>query len=179
MNHPIDPPGCLCRLRTSPAQAPDLLLDTLTDWPNRFYSLGCRCGSELFSVVGELAENALIRQTVVAGPVTCRCNRCLVTVPIFDPARHGYDVEINHFPSQYVPSGVTKEFRCPTCRQSTFALIARFEYPARLIASLEAGLPTGYVGHPGREQELFTWFTLIGRCGRCDAVTTVASACCA
>lgn len=172
-------PRCLREFRTQSVSGPDILLDTLTEWPNCFYALGCRhCRSGVYNVIGTLTANELIHQHVLGGPLRCRCVHCRKTVPLFDPSHHGYDVELDPFTPREVKAG-RQGFSCSTCGQLEFLLTARFEYPARLIAALAAGVPTGYVTHPGREQDLFTWFTLIGRCAGCDALTTIASECCA
>ena len=172
-------PRCLREFRTQSVSGPDILLDTLTEWPNRFYALGCRhCRSGVYNVIGTLTSNVLIHQHVLGGALRCRCVHCRKTVPLFDPSRHGYDVELDHFPPRTATAG-QQRFRCPGCDGEEFSLTARFEYPARLIAALEAGESTGYAKHHGREQDLFTWFTLIGRCAGCAALTTIASECCA
>mgnify|MGYP001258218479 CR=1 FL=1 len=178
MKNPLHTPRCLREVIAHPSDAPDLLLDTLTDWPNRFYSLSCHCRSDLFTVAGELAQNELIHQKIITGPVMSRCNHCKRAVLLFDASQHGYDVELDHFSCQRKAIFSKQSFLCPTCDNSVFALIARFEYPAGLIAALETGQSTGYSSHLGREHDLFTWFTLIGRCNHCGVITTISSECC-
>lgn len=174
-------PRCLDGFRTTTAAGTPVLLDTLTDAPNRFHALACRCRSEHFTVTGRVALNALIGQDVIVGPVTCRCARCRRSAVVFDPARHGYDVEVGHFPptASAGAGGSTDSFACPGCGHTGWRLLARFEYPAALVAAIEAGEAPGYPEHVGREQDLFTWFTLIGTCGQCGVAYTIASHCCA
>lgn len=173
------PPTMLRAFRAVPAEAPDILLDTLTEGPNRFFSLACPCDSAQFSVTGEVERHLLIHQDVVVGAVTVQCRACMREISLFDPARHGYDVELDHFPPPPRPSVAPRHFECPACHRTDFALVARFEYSAALVAALERGLDSGYANHPGREQDLFTWFTLIGFCSGCAAVSTVSSVECA
>lgn len=176
----LPPPGCLGAFRVSPAEAPELLLDTYTEWPNRFFAVACRCRREVFALSGRIVHHALLGQEVVSGPVTATCGACRRAALLFDPSRHGYDVEMKHFPPEAAPPGeAVGRFGCPGCGGSTFTLVARFEYPAALVEALESGRAAGYPSHVGREQELFTWFTLAGRCTSCRKVTTVASCECA
>ena len=173
------PPTSLRALRAVPTHAPNILLDTLTDWPNRFFFLACPCNAALFSATGEIQRHPLISQDVVVGPVTVRCSSCKQEVSLFDPSSHGYDVELDHFPPPWRPPLAPRHFECPACMRTSFGLVARFEYPAALVAAVEGGFHTGYPHHLGREQDLFTWFTLIGVCPGCGTVSTVSSAECA
>lgn len=99
---------------------------------------------------------------------------------VFDPRLHGYDVELDHFSPEFEATATPRDFQCPTCTASRFTLIARFEYPADLLAALESGTDTGYEGRfRGKEQDLFTFFTLIGRCTGCNTLVTIATCECA
>jgi hypothetical protein len=176
----LPPPKCLAEVRTSPAAPPDILLDTLCDWPNRFFALACPCGEALFSATGEMSLNTLIDQLLIYGPLTIHCAACARSALVFDPRLHGLDAEIDHFPPTAIETPANRAtFRCPTCRQTTFGLVARFEYPDNLLEALAAGVDPGHPTHVGREQDLFTWFTLVGRCSACHQLTTIASQECA
>jgi len=175
----MPPPRCLNHLRASPAEGPDILLDTLTDSPNQFFSLECDCGNHQFSASGKHTLNMLIDQVLLYGPVTVSCNACHHGTLVFDPRLHGYDVELDIFPPTSTETNPPCVFECPACTNTTFGLVARFEYPARLLDDLESGRDPGYPAHVGRAQDLFTWFTLIGLCSACGRNVTIASQECA
>jgi hypothetical protein len=175
----LPPPKCLDAVRAWPAEPPDILLDTLTDSPNRFFSVGCPCGGTLFSVSGQITRNILIDQDLVYGPATVHCTQCDRRAVVFDPRLHGFDVELDHFPPTSAQSSPERGFVCPTCGHTVFGLVARFEYPARLLEALDSGIDPGYPANVGRERDLFTWFTLIGLCSACRQHTTVVSQECA
>jgi hypothetical protein len=175
----LRPPRCLQQVLASPAPEPQVLLDTLTESPNRFFSLTCACGEARFTVSGELHRNVLIDQDLVYGPVTAKCMICQRDSLLFDPRVHGYDVEIDHFPGTWQASREPRDFECPNCKAAVFALTARFEYPAALLEALDLGLDPGYPRNAGREHDLFTWFTLVGHCSSCRTLATVASVECA
>jgi hypothetical protein len=63
-------------------------------------------------------------------------------------------------------------FECPTCGRQPLQAFVRFEYPDDLF---EGDFPE----FAGREQELFTWFNLVGRCPKCSQVLPVADFECA
>jgi hypothetical protein len=176
---PFPAPTCLKAFRTSPAESPGLLLDTLTDWPNRFHAVTCRCGGTIFHALGEIVENELIHQKVVKWAVTVECAQCRQRRSLFDPSRHGYDIELDHFPVRRKAAGEQKPFPCPHCRGQVFSLIARFEYPPALLDAVARRIDPGYPEHKGREQDLFTFFTLIGNCRDCQTSVTISSVSCA
>lgn len=160
---PPHPPRCLELVVASPAPEPDILLDTLSDWPNRFFGIRCPCVGDQFSVSGEILRHMLIEQDVVVGPVGARCSSCGQAALVFDPRLHGYDVELDHFPPEFESTATPRNFQCPACTASRFTLVARW-YEGRFR---------------GKEQDLFTFFTLIGRCTGCNTLATIATCECA
>jgi hypothetical protein len=175
----LHPPACLQHVNAAQAPEPEILLDTLTESPNRFFSLSCPCGETRFLVSGEMHRNVLIDRDLIYGPVTAKCATCQRASLLFDPRVHGYDVEIDHFPPTWQATSQARDFECPSCTGAVFALTARFEYPAALLQALELGQDPGYPGYVGREHDLFTWFTLVGQCSTCHTLETIASVECA
>jgi hypothetical protein len=179
MGTTLPPPRCLQDIVATQTAAPDILLDTYTDSPNRFFGLTCRCGQKRFSILGEIVYEPLIGQDLLAGPVTAECEACRRHALLFDPSLHGFDVELDHLPPQRKEPLQAGAFECPSCKATSFTLTARFEYPARMLDALGAGQDAGYKSQRGREEDLFTFFTLIGRCSGCEALVTIASQACA
>jgi hypothetical protein len=51
---------------------------------------------------------------------------------------------------------------CSNCKNTSFEVFARFEYPTDLFDE-----PL----FEGKEQELFSWFTGIGKCNTCSTIS--------
>lgn len=51
---------------------------------------------------------------------------------------------------------------CTNCHKTEFEVFARFEYPAGLFDDPE---------FEGKEQELFSWFTGVGKCKACSTTS--------
>jgi hypothetical protein len=65
------------------------------------------------------------------------------------------------------PENVARaEYRCGACGVQPFRLGARFEYPDSLFWG-------DYEDHRGSEQDLFSWFSLIGECQVCQRKRSV------
>ena len=88
------------------------------------------------------------------------------------PDIHGYDAELGHGSATIRAQGEKIVFECPTCGRQPLDIFVRFEYPDDLF---DGGFPE----FSGREQELFTWFSLIGKCPRCTQVLDVTDFECA
>lgn len=153
--HQPKPPRCLRELVARAAEDPGVELDALVEeWENCFFALECSCGGRSFTVRSFIEERAY-------GPIHLQCAACNRETTCFDPALHGYDVEIDHFPQPAPYRGPFRAFACPECESERFALTARFQYPDNV------------------REDLFSYFTLIGRCNGCNALATIASIECA
>lgn len=170
-----DPPRCLHELRVAAVPAPPVDLDTLCERPNDFFALSCPCGGERFTVASWWTEHFWLKNLVAGGPVTVRCERCGRASMIFDLAVHGHDAELGHFPPP-AQTPRTDAFACPACQATSFDLVARFEHSPNNGAGEVIASPHG---EPIAATDLFTWFSLLGRCGACGAWVTMASVCCA
>jgi hypothetical protein len=63
-------------------------------------------------------------------------------------------------------------FECPSCGRRPLDAFVRFEYPDDLF---DGDFPE----FAQREQELFTWFNLVGKCPQCSQVLPVTDFECA
>ena len=159
----MEPPRCIAPFVTSPAPDPGVELDTLTDGENRFFSLACACGASGFRARSVFIPHYYLRNRVSYGPVSLVCGTCAKENVCFDPTKHGFDVELDHFPPTGPYEGPIEEFTCPPCNASAFRMIARFEYSPRVLD----------------DPNLFIRFTLIGECVSCTTRTTISTEECA
>jgi len=168
-------PHCLDPVVATSAENPGVELDSIVDeWPNEFFALSCPCSGLQFTVQSFFSRSACLEQDRAYGPISVACCACQRSATIFDPALHGYDVEIDHFPPHAPYLGDWRVFQCSSCASKAFGLIARFQYPAN------AGDPhLRPDGSSIPRHDLFSYFTLIGECGTCGSLSTVSSVECA
>lgn len=167
----LPPPRCLAELRVLPVEDPGVELDTLVEaWPERFLAVACRCGDTRFTVNAHVDREEFLGIDRISGAATLICGSCGRGAIAFDPALHGYDVEIDYFPTPGPTAGVRKRFGCPACARTSFTLVVRFQYPARV---LEERWPAG--GPQPKPEDLFSYFSLLGRCAGCREWTTLQS----
>lgn len=167
-------PRCIAALCPRPIQRPaptvflpaDLSVfrcwDDDDDTHSAFFSLGCRCGHRLLSLLAHRCEG-------LTGPLAVRCPACGTTAALFDTREHGYDGE-QGCNTYAVGTGEPVRYTCPPCGGEDFCLSAGFSYsdPGYLIAKW-----------PGSAQEFFGGFHLLGQCQRCRAVVEIVSFECA
>ena len=175
----LNPPRCLEELVARPTGDPGVELDALVDeWENHFFSLHCPCGGNSFTVRSFFYRRQYpseeLDEDLAYGPITLRCCTCNRELECFDPALHGYDVEIDHFPEPGPYTGTIRDYECPKCAAKAFALTARFQYPANVMEPIQ-----GAGGSVPASEDLFTYFSLLGRCDACEIVVTIASIECA
>ena len=173
----LGPPRCFRAFRTEPVPDPGVEFDELIDGrQNLFRSVGCVCGGGLFKVHGHVFRQTYASgayEEVLYGPLRLDCTSCGRQEASFDPARHGYDVEIDHFPEPGPYSDDVRHFPCPGCAAEVFSLVARFEYPDNVFE--HGANHNGYVPAP---EDLFTNFGLSGRCASCQAGTILSAVQC-
>jgi hypothetical protein len=63
-------------------------------------------------------------------------------------------------------------YECPECGRQPLDVFARFEYPYELFDQ-------DFPEFAGRKQDLFSWFSLLGKCRRCAQLLVVANFECA
>lgn len=183
------PPRCLSKFVARPTDLPGAIFDghspiSLEDLPpewddkfgprhlNPIFELGCRCGEKLFFVHGyRWSEQADGQPIVFMSPLTLECISCGTSNVVFDSNQHGYDAEFG-YRSNVVPSDDQRiVFECERCGRQPLHCYARFELRNNMIGEIPE--------FAGREQDLFSWFTLAGRCLRCSELLTIGEFECA
>lgn len=140
---------------------------------NPIFALSCRCGSNQHYVHCWRWANPWFHNKVVTlSPIALECAACSLTAPLLDTDIHGYNSELNLGSSTVRAGGDQAVFECPACGKQPLQTFARFEYPDDLLEEDDPEFA-------GREQELFSWFTLIGQCPKCQQKMTVADFECA
>jgi hypothetical protein len=109
---------------------------------------------------------------MLVSPLALRCSACAKVSELFDTALHGYDAEAGGISAACRGKGERSEFACGTCGPWQMQIFVRFEYSDDL---LERKINE----YRGREQDLFSWFTLIGKCAGCGRLIEVADFECA
>jgi hypothetical protein len=87
-------------------------------------------------------------------------------------AQHGYDAELGHGSATIRGKGKRSAFACDKCGARPVTAHARFEHSGETLED-----STG--AFTGNEQNLFTWFSLVGKCDGCKRVLHVADFECA
>jgi len=165
-------PRCLADFVVSPTDRPRTELGSF-DGQNYFFSLDCRCSGRSFVVRSFFSPHFYLKHPTAYGPITLRCVTCTRECICFDPSEHGFDAELDHFPSPNEDRGEIRDFACPRCEETSFRIIARFEYPtnARFGQPTEPSVPAA--------EDLFTYFMLIGTCDSCRLISVLADIQCA
>jgi hypothetical protein len=165
-------PRCVADFVVSPTDAPPTELGSF-DGQNYFLSLSCRCSGRSFLVRSIFAPHFYLKHATATGSITLHCVTCGRESICFDPSHHGLDAELDHFPSSSGHDGQLGEFACPRCAETSFEIITRFEYPATALL----GRPSEPSG--AAEEDLFTYFMLIGTCHSCGLISVAADVQCA
>jgi hypothetical protein len=155
-------PRCLAGFVASPTRDPGVDFDLIPEGELRFFSLACVCGGDRFRVRSIFVPHYYLPNRTSSSPITLICASCAVERICFDPTKHGYDVEIDHWPPKGPFPGKVEDFECPACATKTFALTTCFEY----FKAPESA-------------DMFAYFTLMGNCGACGVRTTMAHVECA
>ena len=134
------------------------------------FCLFCHCGGDAFSVQAFAWQTAPPnRATINLSPLFLECRRCGKIGLVFDSDIHradaGCGVRTNRRAEgdRYTP-------KCQ-CGSSSLGIFVSLEY-----GDLFDFRSVSFVG---REQDLFSWFDLIGNCNRCTTVFPIASFECA
>ena len=178
------PPGCLAPFavkRVPASELPGVRFDGHGEPHQSIFRVRCACGGETFGVRG--AHHARDYKgdplNFFGDPLELICRSCGRTELLFDREQHGYNAEIDRaadlMARERRPEGVARaEYACPGCGDAAMGIWTRFEHHAETCEdSFAEGLSAG------REQDFFTWFTLVGRCGNCRRLQTVTEFECA
>jgi hypothetical protein len=140
---------------------------------NPVFWLHCACGCNSHLVLGHYWRNRDYHDVLVfVSPLALTCSACGKVTELFDSDKHGYDAEIGAIPTNYRGTGPRSEFACKRCGPREFQVFARFEYSEDLLGRSDDD-------YRGREQDLFSWFSLAGRCSGCGRFMEISGAECA
>jgi hypothetical protein len=184
------PPRCIAGFRAQPVEMPNVTFDGHASPPqldteapgvriegcehtNPVFWLFCSCGCNSHFVLGHYWRNPDYRNELVfLSPLALRCSACGKITELFDTAIHGYDAESGGISACCRGEGERTEFACETCGPQQLQVFARFEYPDDLLGPDSEQ-------YRGREQDLFSWFSLLGKCLRCGRLVEVTDFECA
>lgn len=187
----LHPPRCIAGFTARPIELPGVQFDghvsrsqlnfdvtsgVTVDAPehmNPVFALSCECGDIRHYVHCYRWINADFNNTVVTlSPLLLECAACRKKTELLDTDVHGYDAELGAVSATVRAQGDRTVFECPRCGRQPLVAFARFEYPDDLFDS-------DCHEFAGREQDLFTWFSLVGKCPKCAQLLAVADFECA
>ncbi len=185
------PPRCIAGFTTRPTQLSGVEFDghvsmsqismdvppgVTIDAPehiNPIFALSCRCGGSQHYVHGYQWINPDFHNALVfLSPLVLECAVCGKRTDLLDTDVHGYDAELGGCSATVRGQGDRFVFECPSCGRLPFDTFVRFEYPDDLLGG-------DFPEFAGREQDLFSWFSLIGKCPKCCQVLTITDFECA
>lgn len=156
------PPRCIAGFIARPAELPRVTINA-PEPINSVFALFCRCGGSHHYVHGYLwtnPDNPPGHPAVFLSPIVLECATCGKTTDLLDTDVHWYDAELGHVTATVRAEGERAVFECSTCGRQPLEAFVQFEYPDDLF---DENLPE----FAGREQDLFSWFYLLGRCPQC------------
>jgi hypothetical protein len=182
------PPRCIAGFAVKPAALPGFEFDGHASVPpinvpgvviegpihlNTVFLLACTCGKDHHYVLGYHWHNPdFNNQAVFLSPIVLRCAACGKEAELIDTDRHGYDAEIGGIVATVRANGEPGEYECDQCGRQPFQVFARFEYPDELFDG-------DFEEFSGREQDLFTWFSVVGKCPGCSRLLSITDFECA
>jgi hypothetical protein len=185
------PPRCIAGFTALPTQLPKVEFDghvsrsqlkfevpsgvtiEAPEHINPVFTLSCKCGSGRHYVHGYRWTNPDFHNVIVfLSPLVLECVACGKMTDLLDTDIHGYDAELGLVTATVRAEGDRVVFECPTCGPQPLDAFVRLEYPDDLFS-------VDFPEFTGREQDLFTWFSLIGRCQQCFQMLAVADFECA
>lgn len=98
---------------------------------------------------------------ILSDPISIQCGSCGKKSLIFDSRFHGYDGELGHNAGEPDQREDLKLYKCQKCNESLMEIVVRFEYPDDLFED-------DFDDFRGREKDLFSWFTALDICKKCD-----------
>ena len=163
-----NPPRCLDGFDVMPVELVGAVFDGHGEALNPVFQVRCKCGydkgilSGYFWVNPDYAND----KELFISPITITCGECKRTQELIDTDKHGYDVELGSFSCTGRGLGRHGSYACPKCGQENMEIFVRFEYSEELFDD-------DFAEAKGREQDLFSWFSLHGRCDQCGATLDI------
>ena len=168
------PPRCIAGFNATPFALPGVKFDGHGMQINAVFALACSCGSKQHFVHGFswINPDNFDNVPVFLSPLSLECIACATQTDLIDTDAHGYDAELKSILATARGRGNPAVYECPKCGRQPLEVFARFEYPDELF---DGDFPE----FAGREQDLFSWFSLLGKCRRCSRLLAVADFECA
>ena len=166
------PPRCLAAFIAESTHLPGVEFDGHGEELNTAFRLACSCGRREHRVLGYYWHNPDFQVEVFLSPLALRCDACGTVEELIDTAIHGYDGEYAGMPATMRGEGERSEYACAACGPQPFEIYVRFEYPDDLFEDEDEEIR-------GREHDLFTWFSLVGQCQRCEQLRKITDFECA
>ena len=144
---------------------------------NSEFALSCSCGGNRHYVHGyRWANPDNPEQIILLDPLVLECATCGKKTEVFNQDRHGYDAEIDELERSsttlHDDDNVPAIYACPTCGLQPFEIFVRFAYTDDLFNG-------DFEEFAGREQDLFDWFSLLGKCPQCSQMLAITDFECA
>jgi hypothetical protein len=167
------PPRCVAGFTARPAVLPRVVFDGHGEDLNTVFLLACTCGHEHHYVLGHYWRNPEFNNVLVfLSPLALRCASCGKVTELIDTDRHGYDAEIGAIVATKRGEGERAECQCEACGPQAFQVCVRFEYSDYLF-------DRDFAESRGKEQELFSWFSVVGKCPGCSRLLSITDFECA
>jgi hypothetical protein len=142
------PPRCVRELVCTPTELPDCPFDGHGEPVNAVFAVTCPCGGDTFIPYGSAGPD----HTDLRAPYYLECDQCDESWMVFDPYTHGFDPEIE--PGRTTPRTDLIEYEIGDTEVHAFV---RFEMPSDHLGDPEER------PYRGREEDFFSWFTLVGK----------------
>lgn len=143
------PPSALRELRVTPIESIDWQFDGHGEPVNSIFELACPCGSKLFTPTCglDIGEDG----NAVGPPIGVECAACDAAAVVFDPSEHGWNAIMCG--ERYDAPVVTGDLEGEVV-EAPHEIVVRFEHGSEDLGNPELA---------GREQDVFSWFTLLAR----------------
>ena len=157
------PPRCLNGFDVLPVEMVGAAFDGHPEALNPTFKIRCKCGHDKGKLTGYFWVNADYdkNKELFISPIEFTCKLCGNAAEIIDTDKHGYDAEGGFGSCCVRGEGRKGEYKCLKCSSVNMEVFVRFEYPEDLFGEYSEDIR-------GKEQDYFTWFSLHGRCEKCQ-----------
>lgn len=169
------PPRCIAAFTAQVGDFDDWEFDGHeSDQINTVFQLSCTCGSDKHMVfVHPWKDPDDAGEVLVLSPISLVCVACQKKTVLIDTDVHGHDSELGIGSTTMRGEDLEESIECGECDlNKEYQVFVRFEYPDDLFSE-------DFREYEGRQQDLFTWFSLIAKCSKCSAMLPVADFECA
>lgn len=161
-------PRCISEFEVTAVDLAHVEFDGHGEELNITFKLQCTCGSQCGKILMQYYHD----DGILSDPISFQCDSCGKISPVFDSRYQGYDGELGHHSDEPEQKEAFKPYHCQTCHKSVMEIMVRFEYPDDLFDD-------DFDDFHGKEQDLFSWFTLLGTCQQCHTFQYIEDVECA